>query len=146
MENIRLGPVLTDRESVPTASCSPVSPFLRFLVTEPSRMISIRTEECHVGHFRKFVGTACCTYGQSNTTIASLGHAALALGGRCSLTLVIFKFRPRINILSISRETTLTRLNLWLVSIGSDNGLVPAGNQPLSELMLTKFYIGIWRY
>ena len=25
-------------------------------------------EGCHVGHFREFVGTACCTYGQSNTT------------------------------------------------------------------------------
>ena len=35
-ENIRLGPVLTDRESVPIASCSPVSPFLRFVVTEPN--------------------------------------------------------------------------------------------------------------
>ena len=66
-ENIRLGPVLTDRESIPTATCSPVSPFLRFVVTEPSRMKSIRTEGCHVGLFRVFVGTACCNYGQSNT-------------------------------------------------------------------------------
>ena len=69
-ENIRLGPVLTDRESVPTASRSPVSPFLRFVVTEPSRMKSLRTERCHVGLSREFVGTACCTYGQSNTTNA----------------------------------------------------------------------------
>ena len=67
-ENIRLGPVLMDRESVTTASCSPVSPFLRFVVTEPSRMKSVRTEGCHVGAFREFVGKACCTYGQSNTT------------------------------------------------------------------------------
>ena len=29
----------------------------------------ICTEGCHVGLFREFVGTACCTYGQSNTTI-----------------------------------------------------------------------------
>ena len=72
MENIRLGPVLTDREPVPTASCSPISPFLRFVVTEPSRMKSVRTEGCHVGLFREFVGTACCTYGQSNTTINTL--------------------------------------------------------------------------
>ena len=67
-ENIRLSPVLMNRESVPTASCSPVSPFLRFVVTEPSRMKSVRTEGCHVGLIREFVGTACCTYGQSNTT------------------------------------------------------------------------------
>ena len=31
-------------------------------------MKSVRTEACHVGLFREFVGTACCTYGQSNTT------------------------------------------------------------------------------
>ena len=49
-ENIRLGPVLTDRESVPTLeSCSPVRPFLRFLVTEPSRMKSVRTDGCPGG-------------------------------------------------------------------------------------------------
>ena len=41
-----------------------VSPFLRFEVTEPSRMISVRTDRCHVGLFREFVGTVCCTYGQ----------------------------------------------------------------------------------
>ena len=46
---------------MPTASCSPVSPFLRFLATEPSRMKAIRTEGCHVGHFREFIGTACIT-------------------------------------------------------------------------------------
>ena len=68
MEKIQLGPVFTDSESVPTASCSPVSPFLWFVVTEPSRMKSVHTEGCHVGFFREFVGTACCTYRQSNTT------------------------------------------------------------------------------
>ena len=67
--NIPLGPVLGDRESVPTASSSPVSPFLLFVVTEPSRIKSVRMEGCHVGLFREFVGTACCTYGQSNMTI-----------------------------------------------------------------------------
>ena len=55
-ENIRLDPVFTDRESEPTANCSPVSPFLRFVVTEPSRMKPVR----HMGLFREFVGTACC--------------------------------------------------------------------------------------
>ena len=29
----------------------------------------VRAEGCHVGLFREFVVTACCTYGQSNTTI-----------------------------------------------------------------------------
>ena len=50
-------------------SCSPVSPFLWFVVTEPSWMKSLRTEGCHVGLFREFVGTSCCTYGPSNATI-----------------------------------------------------------------------------
>ena len=31
-------------------------------------MKSVRTTGCHVGLFREFVGSACCTYGQSNTT------------------------------------------------------------------------------
>ena len=43
-------------------------PFLRFVVTESSRIKSVRTEGCHVGVSREFVGTACWTYGQSNTT------------------------------------------------------------------------------
>ena len=29
----------------------------------------VRTEGCHVGLFREFVGTDCRTYGQSNTAI-----------------------------------------------------------------------------
>ena len=59
----------TDRESIPR--CSPVSPFLRFVVTELSPTKSISTERCHVGHSREFVGTVCCTYGQSNATIVT---------------------------------------------------------------------------
>ena len=57
---------------IPTASFSPVSPFLRFSVTESSRMKSVRTEGCHVGLFREFVVTASCTYTQSNTTNVSI--------------------------------------------------------------------------
>ena len=45
-----------------------LSRFSRFVVTEPSPMKSVRTVGCHVGLIREFVGTACCTYGQSNTT------------------------------------------------------------------------------
>ena len=32
----------------------------------------------------------------------------------------------------------------WRVSIGSGNGLVPSGNKPLPETMLTKFYEAMW--
>ena len=37
-------------------------------------------------------------------------------------------------------------LNYQYSSIGSDNGLVPSGNKPLSEAMLTQFYVAIWRH
>ena len=30
------------------------------------------------------------------------------------------------------------------VNIGSDNGLVPSGNQPLPKLMVTTVYVAIW--
>ena len=32
----------------------------------------------------------------------------------------------------------------WSVNIGSDNCLVPSGNKPLPDLMLTQIYIAIW--
>ena len=32
----------------------------------------------------------------------------------------------------------------WLVNIGSGNGLVPSGNKPLPEPMLTKYNDAIW--
>ena len=34
----------------------------------------------------------------------------------------------------------------WWVNIGSGNGLVPSGNKPLPEPMLTQFSVAIWRY
>ena len=46
------GPTTYGPESIPTSSCSPVSPFLRFVVSQPSRMKSVHTD---------------CTYGHSNT-------------------------------------------------------------------------------
>ena len=30
------------------------------------------------------------------------------------------------------------------VNIGQDNGLVPSGDKPLPELMLTQYYVIIW--
>ena len=34
----------------------------------------------------------------------------------------------------------------WLVNIGSGNGLVPSGNKPLPEPMLTPIYVAIWHH
>ena len=40
---------------------------------------------------------------------------------------------------------TAMGLYLWLVNIGSGNGLVSSGNKPLPGPMLTQFYVAIWR-
>ena len=39
-----------------------------------------------------------------------------------------------------------TRPHWYLVNIGLGNGLVPSGNNPLPEPMLTQIYIVIWRH
>ena len=39
-----------------------------------------------------------------------------------------------------------TRLHWKLVSIGSGNGLVPSGNKPLPEWMLTQIYVTLWHH
>ena len=36
--------------------------------------------------------------------------------------------------------------NWWKVNIDSGNGLVPWGNKPLPEPMLTQIYVAIWRH
>ena len=38
------------------------------------------------------------------------------------------------------------RLHWLSVNIGSGNGLVPSGNKPLPELMLTQIHATIWRH
>ena len=58
-------------------------------------------------------------------------------------------FISRIDILSIFFErwtAQLTRPHWWLLNIGSGKGLVPSGNKPLPEPMLTKFYDTRWQH
>ena len=45
-----------------------------------------------------------------------------------------------------SPQVVVTRLYWWLVNIGSGNGLVPSGNKPLPEPMLSKITVAIWRH
>ena len=47
---------------------------------------------------------------------------------------------PRVNVLMFSCH----RNHWWQVNIGSGNGLVPSGNKPLPEPMLTQTYVAIW--
>ena len=64
---------------------------------------------------------------------------------------VIFKQILVIDGWGISCEITLqwmslTGLHWWSVNIGSGNGLVPSGNKPLPEPVLTKISNAIWRH
>ena len=34
----------------------------------------------------------------------------------------------------------------WEVNIGSDNGMVPSGNSPLPELLVTQICVTIWSH
>ena len=38
------------------------------------------------------------------------------------------------------------RTPLMIINIGSGNGLVPSGNKPLPDPMLTQIYVPIWRH
>ena len=62
---------------------------------------------------------------------------------------VIFKQILVIDGWGISREIALIGMNVsglhwWTINIGSGNGLVPSGNKPLPEPMLTQSYVAIW--
>ena len=41
-------------------------------------------------------------------------------------------------------QVNATTLHWSLVNIGAGNGLVPSGNNPLPEPMLTQIYVAIW--
>ena len=69
--------------------------------------------------------------------------------GLYHLERIIFKPISGLNILialSICPRVNITRHCWWLVCIGSGNGLVPTGNKPLPEPMLTQNYVAIWRH
>ena len=77
-------------------------------------------------------------------------HIFLALG-ECgfNLQLIIFSLIWRIVVSSISCGLWLPSAECHktsLMNIGSGNGLVPSGNKPLPEPMLTNIYFAIWRH
>ena len=43
-------------------------------------------------------------------------------------------------------QVNATKLQWWDVNIGSGNGLVPSGNKPLPDPVLTKTLVAIWRH
>ena len=69
--------------------------------------------------------------------------------GRCgrNLKYLNFNLTSMINILSISYEIALRGMAQDLIDdqpVGSSSGLVPSGNNPLPEPMLTKMHVTIW--
>ena len=63
---------------------------------------------------------------------------------------VIFEWIFVIDDWGFSCEITLVWMSLglhwWSVNIGSGNGLVPSGNKPLPEPMLTQISVAIWHH
>ena len=41
-------------------------------------------------------------------------------------------------------QMNITEPHWWWINIGSDNGLVPSGNKPIHEPMLTQVFIALW--
>ena len=67
----------------------------------------------------------------------NIDNNSLAPGGfDYSLKWVNFKIISKMNI-SIFYEVYATTPHWWLVNIGLGNGLVPSGNKPLPERVLT---------
>ena len=48
--------------------------------------------------------------------------------------------------IALTEKMTVTEPFWWLVNFGLGNGVVPSGNKPLPELMLSKTYAAIWRH
>ena len=52
----------------------------------------------------------------------------------------------RIKPMSTYAQVSATEHLLWKVNIISGNGILPSGNKPLSEPVLTQIYVATWRH
>ena len=97
--------------------------------------------------------------GLSSKTYVSINHSEFNKYfsfGSCNL----HKFTQRYFSSFIANKSTMwlcwwlglvptrcqSRPHRWLVNIVSGNGLVPSGNKPLPESMLTQIYVAAWHY
>ena len=143
-ENIRLGQVLMDPESITTASCSPVSPFLQFVVTEPSQMKSIRMEGCHVGNFLEFVCTACWSYKQSNTTSNFIYPGVKTKYHSISITsdTLVSGVKTKYHSILITSDTLVSGVKTKYHSISTSNGSWRQGIK--GEMTCTGYVALVW--
>ena len=68
--------------------------------------------------------------------------------GRCVCDLKCLNFIPNlgIDVLTVQGNSTMRWMAVDLAKIGSGNGLVLSGNQPLPEPVLTKIAVAIWHH
>ena len=101
------------------------TPFVWFACRETGQ--EQRWSDNHNGHFTEDVNSV--------------------IPGRCGCNL---KYASYILISWVFPEKLLScqchRTHWWWVNIGSGNGLVPSGNKPLPEPMLTHIYVTVWRH
>ena len=57
-----------------------------------------------------------------------------------------FNDKWQMYVLSNCWQINGTRPYWWNINIGSGNGLVPPGNKPLFEAMMTQIHVAIWRH
>ena len=82
-------------------------------------------------------------------TISDLFNSLAAVKFLWNFKYAIFKRILVIGGWGISCEINCPDMNViglhwWSVNIGSGNGLVPSGNKPLPEPMLTQISVDIW--
>ena len=65
-DSIRLGSVALDHKNGLAGAKLALGTDSWSISTGSSRMLSVPTEGCHMGHSREFIGTLYITYGQAN--------------------------------------------------------------------------------
>ena len=131
----------------PDSGCFPLTSVWRLDGSTKFTMMILRLIEWHAV-------TMYCTYQQQCIWHHSLSHVGLNTWapGRCGSDCkgVISQHMLRIEFMSASCEislwwmpqNTFDNKSTWV----SGNGLVPSENNPLPEIMLTRFYAAIWRH
>ena len=64
---------------------------------------------------------------------------------RWAISSQLYWLMPEVSLWNCS-QMNVTGPHSWLVNIGSGNDLLPSGNKPLPEPVLTEIYIAIWHH
>ena len=86
---------------------------------------------------------SCCNISRKKKNIVSLEHGVIIL--KCNLQIHFADSVHELLLCNCSLMDAAEHI-WWQFNIGSGNGLVPSGNKPLPEPMLTKACVDIWRH